>query len=191
MDEIIGHYATIDPKELKAHVSLTLHSQLFPIRWSYCAETAELVSSYLGNLLHPDGSPVPDVRGIGFVLNELVENAFKYRQSGAIVVQAGLLDEEIVLSVSNEIDAAKVSKLRVIFDELLSRDPRDLFVQRVEASAENPDESASGLGFITMMIEHDVRLGWRMCSQAEFGPDQVELTSTAWLPLRRLSLLPG
>ena len=77
--ETIGVYSLGD--SFNEHLSLTLYPDSSPVRWNLCNLTANFMAEYFAELF-----PETDVEGkllsraeisgaIGFVLNELVENA--------------------------------------------------------------------------------------------------------------------
>jgi hypothetical protein len=175
MDAILGDYAA---GGLSAAVSLTLYPDSFPVRWSQASATADFVAGYLGAA--PACRGREGLRGsLGYVLNELVENAVKFSAPGPISVAAGVTGGEVVLLVQNPLSAARAAELRPRLEELCQGDPAELLVARVEANAEDPTAPVSGLGFLTMMTDYGARLGWRF----EPDGDGVRLSTMARLPI--------
>jgi len=135
---------------------LTFHPEEFPVHWRRPALTADFAASWFGNA----GDGVADA--ISYALNELVENAIKFGTAGRVEVVAGLVGPELVLRVSNRLPKVDVPKLRALLEEMVSEDPWELIVRRVEANAEDPGSSRSGLGFLTLLTDYDARLGWHI-----------------------------
>jgi hypothetical protein len=99
-------------------MSLTLYPDLFPVRWSLCNLTANFMAEYFGELFPEADSEDrllsrDEISGaVGYVLNELVENAVKFNQYGDITVTVGLGREDLVCLVSNQVNNAAVPGLR-------------------------------------------------------------------------------
>jgi len=155
----IGDY--LEGLVFDTQIELTFHPEEFPVHWRRAALTADFAASWFGNA----GDGVADA--ISYALNELVENAIKFGNAGRVGVVVGLVGNELVMQVSNQLPRADVPKLRALLEEMVSEDPWELIVRRVEANAEDPESSRSGLGFLTLLTDYDARLGWHIVDATE------------------------
>lgn len=182
MDGIIGEYR--EPSAAGPRVTLVFYPGAFPVKWNQCSVTADFFAEYFSTVadcgLEDEERRRDFIGSVGYVLNELIENAVKFSAGGTVEVDAGVAGGEFVVVVSNEVAGAAVDGLRVKFDELASSDPQELLLRRVEENAENPETSASGLGFLTMMSDYKAEIGWRF-APAPDNPDNALLKTTASL----------
>jgi hypothetical protein len=121
---------------------------------------------------------------VGFVLNELVENAVKFREHGNIDVTVGLEREGVVCLVSNSILTSTVPALRARLYELTQGDPGLLLRRQVEANSTNVKGgkgAGSGLGYFILMNDLGVRLGWEL---APISDSSFSITTMARIPAR-------
>jgi len=166
MSEIIGVYSLDD--SFSEHMSLTLYPDSFPVRWSLCNLTANFMAEYFGELFPDQGGDDrllsrDEISGaVGYVLNELVENAVKFNMNGDITVTVGLGREDLVCLVSNQIQNASVPGLRQKLLELTQEDPGELLRRQAEANFEDAENSGSGLGYLIIMNDYGVSLGWKL-----------------------------
>lgn len=137
------------------------------LSWHHCSSTAE----FLGELFAEQGAAqrldYNEARhSIGYMVNELLENAVKFRAAGDILIDAWLEDGALQLTVRNRIDAATASRFQALLAELTARDPGDLLIERIEANAADPGSSGSGIGLLTLMSDYGAALGWRFGTDA-------------------------
>jgi len=185
MSEIIGVYSLDD--SFSEHMSLTLYPDSFAVRWSLCNLTANFMAEYFGELF-PDSDAEDrlisreEISGaIGYVLNELVENAVKFNQNGDINVTVGIGKEDLVCLVSNQIVNTAVPMLREKLLELTQEEPGELLRRQAEANADDPDSTGSGLGYLIIMNDYGVSLGWKL--------DPVSANSVCIRTMARLPIL--
>ena len=196
MSNVIGHFVEVDPSEFLVLVSLQLLPAAQPVEWSHWGTTADFVTSYFGMFLglapaNGDGQTKEtyESSALRYILNELIENAVKFNQGGTILVQVGLVAREMVLLVENVVTEIVGTQLRPKLVELISQDPTELFLRRVEERAENPEDDDSGLGFITMMSDYEARLGWKL-SPVEADRSRITLSTMARLSVQDDTVLP-
>lgn len=185
MSEIIGVYSLDD--SFSEHMSLTLYPDSFPVRWSLCNLTANFMAEYFGELF-PDADADErllsrdEISGaVGYVLNELVENAVKFNLNGDITVTVGLGREDLVCLVSNQIPNPSVPGLRQKLLELTQEDPGELLRRQAEANFEDAESSGSGLGYLIIMNDYGVSLGWKL--------DPITSTSYSIKTMARIPIL--
>jgi hypothetical protein len=184
MSEIIGVYSLDD--SFSEHMSLTLYPDSFPLRWSLCSLTANFMAEYFGELF-PESDREnrllsrDEISGaVGYVLNELVENAVKFNQDGDINVTVGLGREDLVCLVSNQIRNSAVPGLREKLLELTQDDPGELLRRQVEANAEDEESTGSGLGYLIIMNDYGVSLGWKL---DPISPTSFSIKTMARVPI--------
>lgn len=185
MEGTIGEYR--EPTDAGPRVTLVFYPGAFPVKWNQCSVTADFFAEYFADVgdsgLVEEAARRDFVGSVGYVLNELIENAVKFCAGGTVVIDAGVEQNEFVVVVSNQIVGAAVDGLRLKFAELLDGDPAELLMQRVEENAANPDLTTSGLGFLTMLSDYKARLGWRF-DPAPGNPDNALLKTTARLQVK-------
>lgn len=159
MNIVIGDY--LRGLTFDAQLELTFHPEEFPVHWRRAALTADFAATWFGAA----GEGVADA--ISYALNELVENAIKFGTAGRVEVIVGLIGDELVMRVSNQLPLGDVPALRKLLEEMVSEDPWELIVKRVEANAEDPEGSRSGLGFLTLLTDYNARLGWLVVDASE------------------------
>ncbi len=182
MDGIIGEYK--EPTDAGPRVTMVFYPGAFPVKWNQCSVTADFFAEYFAGVheagLVEDTDRRDFVGSVGYVLNELIENAVKFCAGGTVEVDACVDEGEFIVVVSNQIVATSVDGLRNRFDELLRGDPQELLLQRVEENAANPELTTSGLGFLTMLSDYRAKLGWRF-DAAPDNPANALLRTTARL----------
>lgn len=154
MNIVIGDYRP--GLEFDTRLDLTFHPEEFPVHWRRAALTADFAASWFEQA----GDGVGDA--ISYALNELVENAIKFGSTGRVQVIVGLVESELIMKVSNRLPVGDVPALVALLEEMVSEDPWELIVRRVEANAADPTSSKSGLGFLTLLTDYDARLGWHI-----------------------------
>jgi len=73
------------------------------------------------------------------------------------------------------------SGLQGLIQEITSRDPSDLLIERMERNAEDPDSTGSGLGLLTLVNDYGVRLGWTIEPQAAGASVQIRTIANVTL----------
>ncbi len=151
------------------------------IAWKHCAVT----SDFLGNFyaVRARSAAANDVRhSVGYLVNELLENAVKFRASGDIVVDTQLEGDRFRACVINLISEAGALRFQDVLAGLQGRDPSELLIERIERNAADPAATGSGLGLLTLMGDYGTLLGWDFGEPAgNRGP--VRLAAHAVLPL--------
>lgn len=153
------------------------------ISWHHCATTADFVGEIFALRLANEPQRYKEVRhSIGYLVNELVENAVKFRVPGEIAVESSLEAGTFRVKVSNLTDAATARRFRALIAEIVDGDPGDLLIRRIEANAADPDGSGSGLGLLTLMSDYGARFAWvfRPCAPE---PEHVFIDTYAALPV--------
>jgi len=148
------------------------------LSWSHAGATAEFIGDFFAGLAAADGANENDARhSIGYLVNELVENAVKFRAPGDVELDASLRDRDFTLRLANLAEPATAARFETLLEEIVSRDPGELLIERIEANAEDPDAGGSGLGILTLMNDYGAALGWRF-EQAGDAPVRLETVAT-------------
>jgi hypothetical protein len=99
---------------------------------------------------------------ISFVLNELIENTAKYSNTAdtEVRVRVLLLQRTILLEVSNAVTAKLADEFRASMREVLAGNTEELYLAKLEANLQEA-RSDSGLGFLTLINDYQVQLGFK------------------------------
>lgn len=116
---------------------------------------------------------------IGYLSNELIENAVKFRLTGAIAIEAGIVSDVFMMRVCHEIDTAASARFQQRLEDMLSAEPGELLIQQLEENAAS-DAEGSGLGLLTLLADYGARMSWEF---ETLGQDRVKLVTTAYLAL--------
>ncbi len=144
------------------------------ISWQHCS----LTSDFLGDFFAEHAGSVVDMHearhSIGYLVNELLENAVKFRAPGDIEIEAGYHDRTFGLCVRNRVNAETAGRFQVLLAELTAGDAGDLLIERIERNAADPQSGGSGLGILTLMNDYGADLGWKFLPDAELGLYRLE-----------------
>ena len=152
------------------------------LSWRHCATTSDFIADLFALRFRSSRNDYIEVRhSIGYLVNELIENAVKFRAPGEIVIEASMDSECFKLKVSNDVDGENASEFQSLLADITVGDPRDLLIQRIEANAANPDVSGSGVGLLTLMSDYGARLAWIFSSADE--SDRICLETYASIPI--------
>jgi hypothetical protein len=152
------------------------------LSWQHCAVTADFIADLSALHAQPSRTNYKEVRhSVGYLVNELVENAVKFRSPGEIVIEACTDADGFKVKISNVIDEATATRFQHLLSEITVGDPGDLLIQRIEANAADPTATGSGLGLLTLMNDYGARLAWIFRPIEE--DDRVELETYASLPI--------
>jgi hypothetical protein len=152
-------------------VSFSPSSAPLQKRWRNNGLSADFLADYLSGFLNyedrdidPTTKQLEAKDAIGYIANELLENAMKYnnRLSAApITIQIHLIDNTIIFQITNSIHEKDIEKLNIHIKELLESDPYQLYMDKLEYNAMSENGTESGLGFLTMINDYNAKLGWK------------------------------
>lgn len=155
------------PEHLSIVFSASMASQVH--HWKNKNRSADFLADYFANFF-PGADDVPtqtatraEMRSaIGYIANELLENAIKFNHDVAchMGIQLHLYPNSIVFLSTNSMDPANLQAFKTYTQKLLESDPQEMYIQQLESNAEN-DSEGSGLGFLTMLNDYGTKLGWR------------------------------
>lgn len=162
-------------------VSVVLAEEL-GVSWQHASATCEFLGDMFASHCAKSGQDYTDARhSIIYLVNELLENAIKFRSPGNVAIEGSLEDGNFEVTVTNSASAEVASGFQDLLAEVTTRDPGDLLIERIEANAADENSSASGLGILTLMNDYGARLGWNF--QEEPGGQTVVLSTHATLTL--------
>lgn len=152
------------------------------LAWPHCGETSDFIGGFFAAQSHRVGMDRVEVRhSIGYLMNELLENVFKFRARGDVVVEASLEGANFEVKLSNFIAEEVARSFRKALGEITASDPGELLIRRIEENATSEASNGSGLGLLTLMSDYGVRLGWTFSRSRPDGP--ILLETYAALPL--------
>jgi hypothetical protein len=192
MDQIFGDFIERFPPD-RDSLELNFTPSSVPIkkRWRNQRLSAHFVADYLANFIpfdQDDSSTekrIKETKGaISYIANELLENAMKFNlEFPGSKVKFGICfmgdgDFVAVIFATNYIGIEGATKFQAFIKVLLASDPEEMYIQQVEASAEDANLEISGLGFLTMLNDYGAKLGWQFTSMSG-QPEIVEVTTMA------------
>lgn len=144
-----------------AGIRLQLAEGPLGLAWHHCGTTAEFLGEFFALQQEASGNSRSETRhGVGYLTNELFENAVKFRSPGDIFIETSMEGSRFELTVTNRIDPDVAQRFQAVLVEMTTRDPGDLLIERIEANAEDPSSSGSGLGLLTLMSDYGAQMGW-------------------------------
>ncbi|MET1413065.1 ATP-binding protein [Roseibium sp. HPY-6] len=161
--------------------SLKLRAEPLELSWHHCGVTSDFIGEYFSRACRQGIDPVDARHSISYMINEILENAVKFRHGGDVELVSSLEDDRFEIRIMNQIDDETAEKFQGHLTLLMEREPGELLLERIEENALNPDSSGSGLGLLTLMSDYGAKLGWSFAS--ERVSEGVELTTFASLRL--------
>lgn len=99
-----------------------------------------------------------------FVTNELLENALKFHDISVrepILVGISQAQESLLFFTRNQAKSESINKLKVLAEQLSKTSAEELYFNQLEQCALE-DSQESGIGFLSMIYDHNARLGWKI-----------------------------
>ncbi|MCA1444023.1 ATP-binding protein [Ensifer sp. IC4062] len=150
--------------------------------WKHCAITSDFVAEFVALRYRTSRSLYKEVRhNVGYLTNELIENAVKFRTSGEIVVEATIAANAFRAKVSNFIDGDTAERFQHLLSEITTGDPGDLLIKRIEANATGSG-AGSGLGLLTLMSDYGAHFAWVFGSGAQNSEIPLETYASITVP---------
>ncbi|WP_163699535.1 slr1658 superfamily regulator [Adonisia turfae] len=100
-----------------------------------------------------------------YITNELLENAFKFSCTAAQQpVQMALYhySDRLIITVTNTAHINNIDSFRSLIHDLTTLDLTELYVEHLEKNLDHENALSSGLGFITILINYNTKLGWKI-----------------------------
>jgi hypothetical protein len=155
------------------------------LTWHHCATTADFVADLFALRFRSSRKDYKEVRhSIGYLVNELIENAIKFRAPGEVLIEATIDSESFKVKVSNLVADDIASEFQNLLSEITIGDPGDLLIERIEANAADAEATQSGLGLLTLMNDYGARLAWIFSPTKE--RDRVWVETYASIPVSQV-----
>jgi hypothetical protein len=155
------------------------------LSWRHCATTSDFIADVFALRFRSSRNDYLEVRhSIGYLVNELIENAVKFRAPGEILIEASMDSECFKIKVSNDVDGKIASGFQNLLADITAGDPVDLLIQRIELNAANPEVTGSGLGLLTLMSDYGARLAWIFSAADE--SDRICVETYASIPISQI-----
>ena len=155
-------------------------------RWRNNGLSADFLAVYLmtffpenGSFSSSDTPPLEIKSAVSYIANELLENAIKFNcdfSPEPILIQLQVLPEQLVFTTTNSIDPQTINSFQGFLTELVESDPQELYMSTLEKSAIAGDRFESHIGYLTMMTDYGVKLGWKF-DQTSTDPEVTLVTT--------------
>ncbi|MEF0942400.1 slr1658 superfamily regulator [Rhizobium sp. BR 362] len=153
------------------------------LSWSHCSMTSDFIAEITALRYRRLRQVYHQVRhDIGYVANELIENAVKFRVSGEIGISASIEGERFRMRVSNFIDNENAERFQHLLAQITNDNPSDLLIQQIEKNAASTFGTESGLGLLTLMSDYEADLAWTFDSKRPNGPTHLETYASLPIP---------
>ena len=140
-------------------------------RWRNNGLSADFMADYLMTFfLGNDRDPAlrhkqAEIKSaIGFIANELLENAMKFNDESShypISIRLQLYAGQLMFVTQNSVAPDRVPHFKHFLAELTASDPAEMYIRQLEKNALEENPTSSGLGFLTMMSDYFAKLGWK------------------------------
>lgn len=186
--ETYGDFVELDEDRAGESLSLRFSPSSTPLqqRWRNNGLSADFLAGYVSTFLPADndgeaaaGRKADVAAAVGYVANELLENAMKYGDAETgrpIFMRLHLEETRIIFHQTNSAAAARVASLRAFIADLAEMGAADMLLKQMENSG---GDGGSGLGLLTMVNDYDARLAFRISERKNCGEalitTQVEL----------------
>ncbi len=158
--------------------------------WPNSNLSAKFVANYIG-IFFPVENAQPEQQhrrteitdAARYITNELLENALKFScETAQQPIQMALYHypDRLITTVTNTTHADNISAFRSLIHDLTTQDPNELYIDRLERNLDYDHALDSGLGFITILINYNTKLGWKI-EQASPTSDVFCVTTMAQL----------
>jgi hypothetical protein len=122
---------------------------------------------------------------VSYIANELLENGMKFNDEAShmtISIQLQLYSDRLIFLLKNAIKPEMITPFQIYIQEILTNDPGELYVARVEKNASDETATGSGLGLLIMVNDYLAKLGWKFETLA-IDSKIVTVTTMVQLPL--------
>ncbi|MBS8262586.1 ATP-binding protein [Roseibium polysiphoniae] len=162
-------------------IRIVISSDAIDLSWHHCGTTSDFISEFFSKACDSDIDANDAHHSINYLINEILENAIKFRYTDDIVITGSLEMNSFEICITNTVNSDTAERFQEVLSELLSRDPGELLLEKIEQNAMDMSSGGSGLGLLTLMNDYDARLGWAFDKVPE--QSQVRLATVAALTL--------
>lgn len=172
MLKIMGDYPEGLPRS-EENLTLRFSPSKTPIqqRWRNNGLSADFIADYLmtfflGTDQGENATLLVELKAsTAYISNELLENAMKYNDESsnqAIVFSLNLYPDQLVFLTANSIRMSQIESFQSYIQQLLDEDPEEIYFNKLLSEDEADSNSrGSGLGLLTMINQHQAKLGWK------------------------------
>lgn len=177
-----------DWSEAQEYLLLKFSPSSLPLKKRWCTNglSAGFLADYL-KAFFPGDKDQPDVitkqeeiqSAVSYIANELLENSMKFNNYSfpqPISIQLQLYPDRLVFLVTNGVEPSTLEKYQSYIQELISSDPSELLIHRIEQNAKSDQLESSKLGLITIMNDYFAKLGWKF-ETVHNQPDIITVTT--------------
>lgn len=174
------------------YLKIGFHPSSIPLqqRWRNNGLSADFLADYLSTFFPGEDLASTERQAqikdsVGYIANELLENCMKYSHSESqhlVSIEMFLEASAITVYTMNGIASKAVPNFQNFANRLLTEDADQLYIEQLERNARNDGDGASGLGYLTMLINYGVEIAWTFSETDEISADTA-LTTMVRLPL--------
>jgi hypothetical protein len=159
------------------------------LRWRTNGLSADFLGDYVKNFFPGDTRAAlnkqTEVRhAVSFVANELLENAMKYSDKGAgqpVNLELHLFSDRLIFVSKNSVHQDAIADFQTYLQQITTSDIGEMYINQVEKSSDNDESKSSGLGYLTMIMDYDAVLGWKL--EQIYNTPAIIVTTMVQLPL--------
>lgn len=191
MLQVFGDYTDhLPPAEEYLTLSFSTSSLPLQKRWRHNGLSADFMAAYFssffpGNTGNGVSLKAEVKNAVGFIANELLENAMKYSDKSSpsdTKISLQMHDNTLIFLASHLVDGLTAKKLQAFINTLQGSDPSEMYLQTVEKNAMDDNATESGLGILAMINDYSATLGWKLESRLDSALS-VCVTTMVQLPL--------
>ncbi|UNU26762.1 DUF6272 family protein [Microcoleus vaginatus] len=190
MTQIFGHFIEQPASQEYLIIGFSPSSVPLKQRWRNNGLSADFLADYLTTFF-PGNQDEPSTierqaeikSAVSYIANELLENAMKFNDETSeypIDIKLQLESDSVIFSVANSISPQDVDKFQAYIQQLLSSEPSELYIERLEKNAADESCTNSGLGLLTMLTDYTAKLGWKFQTLHK-DPEVIAVTTMVQL----------
>jgi hypothetical protein len=189
---VLGDYLDINA-QVREYMVMNFASSRLDMNdlWESSSLSAKFLSAFFGKFFPAGGKGRKSPRtvmedSVRFISSELLGNAVKFGcgESFDIRVNLHMDQDELRFYVTNALSLQQIDGLKAFIHRLSTEDLNDIYLAQMEKNAE-AGNTESRMGYLTMLLDYDVKLGWKF---EQSGESNI-VTVMARLPVIRQ--LPG
>lgn len=151
--------------------------------WRRCSLTADFLARYY-SYYFPYREKATDrisretaENNISYILNELIENTAKYSDAAdkSVEVAVHLRETDILCQVTNRVTEKRAGDFVKMVGELMGGNTEELYLSQLERESDT-----SGLGYLTMINDYGVTLGFKVEKRGENAYSVAVQASMHW-----------
>ena len=167
---ILGSWSEANAGSVQSVAVLNLDAGDMSHNWRRCSLSADFLARYY-SYYFPYREKATDrisrdaaENTISYILNELIENTAKYSDAAdtGVEVAVRLRESDVLFQVTNHVTAKRADEFTHLVSELLGSNPEEQYVEQLEKNTDS-----SGLGYLTMINDYGVSLGFMVKKDAD------------------------